>query len=153
MRDDDDDDDDDDDKDGEGLVGGLVSAVARMRHDDLDGGAVESHGGGGRTAAASYASFRRTTIPCRAAATARRWDAHDDVDVNVATLSGTTNASTDGGTMPTANGGKWLSFVDVAIDKGSTTTNIAMTATATVMVVNTRRSFLHGGGGGVRPTE
>jgi hypothetical protein len=46
-----------------------------------------------------------------------------------------------------------LSFVDVAIDKRSTTTNIAMTATATVMAVNTRRSFLHGGGGGVRPTE
>jgi hypothetical protein len=30
--------------------------------------------------------------------------------------------------MPTANGGKWLSFVDVAIDKGLTTTNIAITA-------------------------
>jgi hypothetical protein len=126
-----------------------------MRHDDLDGGAVESHGGGGGTAAASYASFRRTTIPHRAAATARRWDAHDDVDVDVddATSSGTTNASTDGGTMPTANGGKWLSFVDVAIDKGLTTTNIAITATATVMAVNTRRSFLHGGDGGVLPTE
>jgi hypothetical protein len=118
-----------------------------MRHDDLDGGAMESHGGGG-TAAASYASFRRTTIPHRAAATARRWDAHDDVDIDDATSSGTLNASTDGGTMPTANGGKWLSFVDVAIDKGSTTTNIVMTATATVMAVNTRRSFLHGGGGG-----
>ena len=86
-------------------------------------------------------------------ATARRWDAHDDVDIDDATSSGTTNALTDGGTMPTANGGKWLSFVDVAIDKGSTTTNIAMTATATVMAVNTRRSFLHGGGGRVRPTE
>ena len=33
--------------------------------------------------------------------------------------SGTTNASTDGGTMPTANGGKWLRVVDLAIDKGS----------------------------------
>ena len=35
-----------------------------MRHDDVDGGAVEleSHGGGGGTAVASYASFGRTTI-------------------------------------------------------------------------------------------
>ncbi len=58
-----------------------------------------------------------------AAAAARRQDAHNDVDVNVnvddATSSGTTNASKAGGTMPTANGGKWLHVVDVAIDKGS----------------------------------
>ena len=46
------------------MVGGLVLAVARMCHDDLDGGAVESNGGGGRTVAAS---FRRTMIPRRAA--------------------------------------------------------------------------------------
>jgi hypothetical protein len=50
------------------VVGGLVSAVERMRHDHVDGGAVEleSHGGGGGTAVASYASFGRTTIPRRA---------------------------------------------------------------------------------------
>jgi hypothetical protein len=58
------------------MVCGLVLAVARMRHDNLDGGAVESHGGGGGTVAAS---FRRTMIPRCALAAARRWDAHDDV--------------------------------------------------------------------------
>ncbi len=58
------------------MVGGLVLAVARMRHDDLDGGAVESHGGGSGTVAAS---FRRTMIPRRALAAAQRWDTHDDV--------------------------------------------------------------------------
>jgi len=42
----DDDDDDGDDNDG-GIVGGLVSAVARMRHDKVDG-AVESRGGDAR---------------------------------------------------------------------------------------------------------
>jgi hypothetical protein len=35
------------------------------------------------------------------------------------TSSGTTNASMDGGTMPTANGGTWLRVVDLVIDKGS----------------------------------
>ena len=58
------------------MVGGLILAVAHMRHDDLDGGAVESHGGGGGTV---VASFRRTMIPRRALSAARRWDAHDDV--------------------------------------------------------------------------
>jgi hypothetical protein len=93
-----------------------------MRHNDVDGGAVEleSHGGGGGTAVAPYASFGRTTIPRRAAAAARRQNTHDDVDVDDAMTTGTTNASKDGGTMPTANhGGKWLRVVDVAIDKGS----------------------------------
>jgi hypothetical protein len=58
------------------MVGGLVLGVARMRHDDLDGGAVESHGGGGGTVAAS---FCRMMIPRRTLAEARRWDAHNDV--------------------------------------------------------------------------
>ena len=45
--DDDDDDDDDDEDDDGGIVRGLVSAVARMRHDEVDG-AVESRGGDAR---------------------------------------------------------------------------------------------------------
>jgi hypothetical protein len=66
------------------------------------------------------------------------------------TSSGTTNALKDGGMMPSANGGKWLRVVDT---RARTTMTIAMTATATAMAVDTRRSFLHGGGGGVRPME
>jgi hypothetical protein len=93
------------------VVGGFVLGVARMRHDDLDGGAVESHGVCGGTAAAAYGTFCRMAIHHRAAAAAGRWDVQVDVDVDNAKSSSTTNATT-------ANGGKWLRIVDVVIDKG-----------------------------------
>ena len=53
--------------------------------------------------------------------------------------------------MPTANGGKWLRVVDLAIDKGSDDDDDCDDGDG--MAVDTRRSFLHSGGSGDRPTE